>query len=149
MARRQQRRVDTSFRAISRWNKTVRQSKPSTSSRQFARGLLYPTDGSKPRSLLVPIHDDVDLDGLPRCWLQDLNFEHWFPLGSRSERIREIPGLDFSLRNHYTLVRDAHHRRSMRNRSLQVLGVRNVRGNLLLIRHAARNCLEVTDCKNP
>ncbi len=81
---------------------------------------------------------------LERCWIDDISVDHWFPGGWHAKRICKMPGSSFRLRNHYTIYTSLLPHRHPRNTALRHLGVPQFRGNVLILRTAARNPYELT-----
>ena len=90
---------------------------------------------------------DIEIEPEDRCWVQDLKTDHWFPFGSHSDRIIRVSGTSLRLRNHYTIISAIVPMpfRCPKNQSLRRLGIRDQRGNVLVLRNASLNCYGVTN----
>ncbi|TFK85003.1 hypothetical protein K466DRAFT_495562 [Polyporus arcularius HHB13444] len=111
----------------------------------FVRALLYPAESMTPVVILVPASASADLEPGQRYWLEDLSVDRWFPNGWQTQRVSQFPETSYQLRNHYTIYTSAETQRSRRNLSLVQLGVRQHRGNVLVLRTSSRQAYEVTN----
>lgn len=105
---------------------------------------LYPTGCLRPTRAMVPVSSSVEVDKIDRCMLEDLDFRELFPTGTVQARLAIIPRTDFRIRNHYTVIAAADSQLCPVNKSLQGRGFQDHRGNVLVVRHASRNPLEIT-----
>lgn len=109
--------------------------------------MIYPVDGGRPRDLLLrPPADDIYT---PReSWMERCGLQRWFPDGLVAERISVIPGTDFELTNHYTVLSTQAPTQAPDNACVRsAVGV-TASGNIIVLRHAAANPFRVTSIRS-
>ena len=79
-------------------------------------------------------------------WPEDLHTRRWFPRGLQRTRISTLPtDVQFSLPNNYSIITSRCSPTASVNRAMHnLLGIR-IRGHVLVIRHGARNIMQVTN----
>ncbi|KAI0742813.1 hypothetical protein C8Q80DRAFT_1122973 [Daedaleopsis nitida] len=121
--------------AISNWNKHVRATYNSGHG-SIARAYIYPVSGDRPRLLLIPTSFANTSTGA-EGWLEVIEWERWFPLGLKAERLVAVQDTTFALSNEYAIL----------STQMVTNSPVNMPGDLD-IRHAASHALQVFILRN-
>ena len=101
--------------------------------------------GGQPRAVLLPVADRSDDPARP-VWPEDLDIREWFPFGTDRIRLSSFPhNRNHQLRNHYTVFTSKVSPYSASNQCLNPRWGLDVDGNVLVVRHARRNLVRVTN----
>ena len=112
------------------------------------RALLYPVSGERPRTIFVPAVTLLDDDAIA-VWPEDLNLRQWFPFGSERTRLSYFPlNPQHSLRNHYSIFTSKPEDRLAVNDYFSSRWDLDVYGNIVVVRHANRNLMRVTNLQS-
>ena len=101
------------------------------------RALLFPVATQKPTTVWLRTHSNIDVTEFDGLWAEDYDISNWFNTIVKRVRLFDIPGINFPLRNHYTVCYTSS-RKNPGNECLRELGLRNIRGNILVIRQIGR-----------
>ncbi|KAI0750149.1 hypothetical protein C8Q80DRAFT_1101302, partial [Daedaleopsis nitida] len=109
--------------------------------------VLYPAAGGRPRSLLIraPTHDAYVQEHM---WMEACSLHRWFPLGIRAERVSVLPGTDFHLNNHYTILSTKDALQAPENVCIRGITDTVAYGNVLVVRHAASRPIHTTSVRS-
>ncbi|KAH9854465.1 hypothetical protein C2E23DRAFT_726780, partial [Lenzites betulinus] len=107
------------------------------------KALLYPTDSSGPRTVLLPSRDSYD----PACgcnaWSVDLDTDEWFGGPQSMTSIHHFPGTDCRLKNGYDIFVLARRERRRRldgvNHTVQRLFDVRWSGNVIVVKRGFRD----------
>lgn len=81
-----------------------------------------------------------------KTWLEDIDASHWFPHGFQQTLISTYPtDPDFILPNRYTILTTPYPGLSPSNRTILDTWHTPVRGNVIVLRHSARDALRITN----
>ncbi|KAI0723575.1 hypothetical protein C8Q76DRAFT_794499 [Earliella scabrosa] len=108
---------------------------------QTVTAMLYPLTRGRPRLIRLPVH--VHEDPTFRPWCEDVQLGRWFPFGPRYRRVDIIAGTAFSLVNDYTIVTTQFESGCPSNGTIRDEMGLFVRGNVVVLRHSARQHLRV------
>ena len=117
------------------------------------RALLFPVSTPNSTTVWLRTYTNINVKDFDGLWAEDYDISNWFSTGSivKHVRLHAIPGVNFPLRNHYTVCYTLS-RKNPGNECMRELGVQNIRGNVLVLRHAAKATLQVTHinaCEKP
>lgn len=110
-------------------------------------GLIYPVAGGRRRLIRLradsPFTDEPDSD----VWADDVDTTHWFPRsGVQRARLSTLPAdVQFRLPNHYSILTADAPGATPTNRNILNEWELPVRGNVIVLRHAYRNMMQVTN----
>ena len=92
--------------------------------------------------------NQLDDDTIP-VWPDDLDLREWFPFGTERQRLSSLP-MDppHSLRNQYSMYRSAPADQLAANDCLNSRWGLDVYGNVVVVRHANRNLMRVTNLQS-
>ncbi|TFK87835.1 hypothetical protein K466DRAFT_599167 [Polyporus arcularius HHB13444] len=129
----------TTPNSIKSWNASIRAQVKERTMSYAVQGFLYPVYGGKPRLIMVPIKSDCEYEEDSPRWIEDLDFERWFPFGHIQTTVSSVPQLDRVLPNGFSLITTKNQLRTLRNACAEsVLSVSH-KGNLIVLRHSSRN----------
>ncbi len=112
---------------------------------RLVSALLYAANVAQPRMVQLPVSVDYDDAVDATGWVADVNTGHWFPHGSLYSGLDRLPGCTRRLRNSYTVVTSGHKERAPLNKCLMNRFGLLVHGNVLVLRHASRQPVRVTN----
>ncbi len=107
--------------------------------------LLYAANVTQPRMVQLPVSVDYDDAVDATGWVADVNTGQWFPHGSVYSGHDRVPGSPRQLKNRYTVVTSGHKGRAPMNKCVMDRFGLLVHGNVLVLRHASREPVRVTN----
>ena len=117
--------------------------------RRYVIGLLYPAGGGRSRLLRIPVDRRFTDEPGSIVWAEDLQTRRWFPRGSRRVRITSLPSdHTFVLANSYSVITSRCSATTTINRTVRTSWGLVVRGHVLVVRHAARDEVRLTNVLN-
>lgn len=114
--------------------------------RRHVVALLYPVGGGRTRLVRLPADSPFTEEPGSHIWPEDLCTKRWHSRGSQRTRISTLPDdLTFALANHYSIITSRCSATASVNRSIYNTWGIVVRGHVIVIRHAVRNRMRVTN----
>ncbi|RDX53636.1 hypothetical protein OH76DRAFT_1342947, partial [Lentinus brumalis] len=107
--------------------------------------LLYAANVAQPRMVQLPVSVDYDDAVDATGWVADVITDHWFPHGSVYSGVDRLPGCTRPLKDRYTIVTSGRKERAPLNKCLMDRFGVLVHGNVLILRHASRQGVRVTN----
>ena len=109
------------------------------------KGIIYPSEGPRARTVLLPARLDDDDDGTSGPWAEQVIVSRWFPSGHYYTRVSSIPATDFPLTNDYTIISTSSPNAFPRNKALRERLGLSMHGNIVVLKHSSRRPLVVTN----
>ncbi|KAI0698748.1 hypothetical protein C8Q76DRAFT_802826 [Earliella scabrosa] len=128
---------------LAQWSRWVRRDVELGDVQDTVSAIMYSVRTRRGYLVRLPVGAD-DEERESARWPEDINLRHWFPFGTQFHRICTVPGSAFRLANDYTIVTSNVPEACPRNLALRVLWGLDVRGNVLILRHATRGAMRVT-----
>ncbi|KAI0710065.1 hypothetical protein C8Q76DRAFT_695191 [Earliella scabrosa] len=109
----------TTGRAITMWNRRMRERIAQGVVQRTVRGIIYPVVEGRARPTCFPVSHEYDIGSRIIGWVDDVDLDRWFPFGYRVERVHLFPGTDFPLYNDYSIITSRRERESPPNQTLR------------------------------
>ena len=114
--------------------------------RRHVVGLLYPAGGGRGRLIRIPADSPFTDEPGSSVWVEDLRTRRWFSRGSRTARVSSLPmDRSFSLPNNYSVITTRCSSTASVNRTISLQLGQTVRGHVIVVRHAARSFMPLTN----
>lgn len=116
--------------------------------RRYIVAFLYPIGGGRPRLVRIPADSPFTEDPGSHVWPEDLSTKCWHSRGSQRVRLSTLPAdVTFCLPVNYSVITSCCSKKAAINRSIYDAWGLTVRGHVLVIRHAARSRMRVTNIR--
>ena len=102
--------------------------------------------GGRNRLVRIPADSPFSEEPGSHVCVDDLNLRRWFPRGSQRIRLSSLPAdRSFVLRNDYSVITSRCRTATAINRTILDNWGLTVRGHVLVVRHATRNFMRITN----